>query len=265
MIFTQHYLDCLSQASYLIGDETTGRAIVVDPRRDVGIYLEEAAEHGLEIERVIETHIHADFLNGHLELAEATGAVISYGEKADVAFSIEPLHDGQRISLGEIVFEILSTPGHTPESICIVVYERANDEVPYGVLTGDTLFIGDVGRPDLVAAQGRAPEEMAAELYRSLHARVLTLPAATRVYPAHGAGSACGKNLSTETVSTLGEQRHSNYALQLGTAAEFVAAVTEGQPPRPEYFARVAELNRESHQLAEVEEPEALALAEVLR
>jgi hydroxyacylglutathione hydrolase len=146
-----------------------------------------------------------------------------------------------------------------------VVWEAPDASAPYGVLTGDTLFIGDVGRPDLVAAQGRSPEDMAAELYRSLHTRVLTLPDPTRVYPAHGAGSACGKNLSTETVSTLGEQRRSNYALRMGTVGEFVAAVTEGQPPRPGYFARVAELNRESHQLADVEEPAALPLEEVLR
>ena len=141
MIFTQHYLACLSHASYLVGDETTGRAVVVDPRRDVGVYLEEAAARGLTIERVIETHVHADFLSGHLELAAATGAVISYGEGADVEFAIEPLGDGQRLSLGDVTLEILATPGHTPESICIVVFEHAADAVPYGVLTGDTLFV----------------------------------------------------------------------------------------------------------------------------
>ena len=160
MIFTQHYLDCLSQASYLIGDETTGRAVVVDPRRDIDEYLNEAAEHGLRIERVVETHIHADFLSGHLELAAATGAVISYGKDADVEFPVEPLHDGQRISLGDVTLEILATPGHTPESICIVVYEHADDEVPYGVLTGDTLFVGDVGRPDLLADNGLSAETL---------------------------------------------------------------------------------------------------------
>ena len=147
MIFTQHYLACLSHASYLIGDETTGRAVVVDPRRDVGVYLGEAADQTLHIERVIETHIHADFLSGHLELANSTGAVISYGEGADVEFPIEPMRDGQRLSLGEVTLEILATPGHTPESICITIYERPGDQVPYGVLTGDTLFVGDVGRP----------------------------------------------------------------------------------------------------------------------
>src|SRR6516225_9529887 len=154
MILTQHYLACLSHASYLIGDETTGRAVVVDPRRDVGVYLEEAAERGLRIERVIETHVHADFLSGHLELADQTGAVISYGAGAEVGFPIEPLHDGQRLSLGEVRLEILATPGHTPESICVVVWEHADDLVPHGVLTGDTLFVGDVGRPDLLASAG---------------------------------------------------------------------------------------------------------------
>src|ERR1700742_3079358 len=265
MIFTQHYLDCLSQASYLIGDETSGRAIVVDPRRDVGIYLEEAAEHGLEIERVIETHIHADFLSGHLELAEATGAVISYGEKADVAFSIEPLHDGQRISLGEIVFEILSTPGHTPESICIVVYEHADDEVPYGVLTGDTLFVGDVGRPDLCSSDGVTADELAAALYRSLHDKLLKLPDATRVFPAHGAGSSCGKNLSSETSSTIGEQRRTNDALQIVGVERFVATLTEDQPPRPRYFEFDSVRNREQHPLRDDSPPPLLDIDDVCR
>jgi glyoxylase-like metal-dependent hydrolase (beta-lactamase superfamily II) len=188
MIFTQHYLDCLSQASYLIGDETTGRAVVVDPRRDIDDYVTEAAQHGLRIERVIETHIHADFLSGHLELAAATGALICYGEDADVEFPIDPLRDGQRISLGQVTLEILATPGHTPESICVVVYEHADDEVPYGVLTGDTLFVGDVGRPDLLADTGLSAERLARAMYGSLHDKLLKLPDATRVYPAHGAG-----------------------------------------------------------------------------
>lgn len=156
MIFTQHCLACLSQASYLVGDETTGRAVVVDPRRDVGVYLEETAAKSLTIERVIETHVHADYLAGHLELAARTGAVISFGEGADVEFPVEALRDGQRLSLGEVTLEILATPGHTPESICVVIYEHPHDEVPYGVLTGDTLFVGDVGRPDLLASAGPA-------------------------------------------------------------------------------------------------------------
>src|SRR6266540_6059381 len=175
MIFSQHYLACLSHASYLIGDETTGRAVVVDPRRDVGVYLEEAAANGLTIERVIETHVHADFVSGHLELAAGAGAIVSYGAGADVAFAVEPLHDGQRLSLGEVTFEVLATPGHTPESICLVVYEHPDDDVPYGVLTGDTLFVGDVGRPDLLASAGAdlSADALARRLYHSLHDKLL--------------------------------------------------------------------------------------------
>lgn len=248
MIFTQHYLACLSQASYLVGDETTGRAVVVDPRRDVETYLSEAAEHGLHVERVIETHVHADFVSGHLELAAASGAVISYGERADVEFPIEPLRDGQRVSLGEVTLEILATPGHTPESICIVVYEHADDDVPYGVLTGDTLFVGDVGRPDLMTSSGLSADALARTLHDSLH-KLLRLPDATRVYPAHGAGSMCGKQLSSETSSTIGEQRRSNYALQIADVDQFVAAVTVAQPVRPPYFEFTSHRNREQHSL----------------
>ena len=231
MIFTQHYLACLSHASYLIGDETTGRAVVVDPRRDVGVYLDEAAQRGLRIERVVETHIHADFLSGHLEMAERTGAVISYGADAQVDFDFERLADGQRLSLGEVTLEVVASPGHTPESICVLVWEHPGDPEPYGVLTGDTLFVGDVGRPDLLATTDRdlSAEILARRLYKSLHEKLLVLPDSTRVYPAHGAGSACGKALSHETTSTIGEQRRTNYALQAMTEEEFVAAITEGQ------------------------------------
>jgi DMSO/TMAO reductase YedYZ molybdopterin-dependent catalytic subunit/rhodanese-related sulfurtransferase/glyoxylase-like metal-dependent hydrolase (beta-lactamase superfamily II) len=265
MIFTQHYLACLSHASYLIGDETAGRAVVVDPRRDVDIYLGEATEHGLRIERVIETHIHADFLSGHLELAAATGAVICYGEGADVEFSIETLGDGQRLSLGQVTLEILATPGHTPESICVVVYEHPDDEVPYGVLTGDTLFVGDVGRPDLLAASGLSADTLARKLYGSLHDKLLKLPDATRVFPAHGAGSACGKQLSSETSSTIGEQRQTNYALQTIDVDEFVAAVTEGQPVRPHYFEFDAHRNRELRPLLDEHAPSLLEIDDVCK
>jgi hydroxyacylglutathione hydrolase len=213
MIFTQYYLDCLSQASYLIGDETTGRAVVVDPRRDIDEYVRDATAAGLEIELVLETHFHADFLSGHLELAAATGAEIGFSSVAETEFPSRKLSDGERISLGDVQLEIRHTPGHTPESISIVVWEHADDEVPYGVLTGDALFIGDVGRPDLLASLGYTRDELADKLYDSLHQQLLTLPDATRVYPAHGAGSACGKNLSTETWSTIGDQRVNNYAL----------------------------------------------------
>ena len=265
MIFTQHYLDCLSQASYLIGDESTGRAIVVDPRRDIDEYLSEAAEHDLRIERVIETHIHADFLSGHLELAAATGAAISYGEDADLEFPVEPLHDGQRISLGDVTLEVLATPGHTPESISIVVYEHADDEVPYGVLTGDTLFVGDVGRPDLLADNGLSAETLARAMYESLHNKLLKLPDATRVFPAHGAGLACGKNLSSETSSTIGEQRRTNDALQIVGVERFVAALTEDQPPRPPYFEFDSVRNREQHPLLDETPPPLLDVDDVLR
>ena len=267
MIFTQHYLGCLSHASYLIGDETTGRAVVVDPQRDIAVYLEEAAAKGLRIERVLETHLHADFLSGHLELAAATGAVISFGEAARLEFPTEPVTHGQRIDLGEVWMEIRATPGHTPESISVVVYEHPADGTPYGVLTGDTLFVGDVGRPDLLASSGTGfdAQTLARLLYQSLHQQILDLPDETRVFPAHGAGSSCGKQLSSETSSTVGEQRRYNYALQPMTEDEFVAAVTEGQPTRPHYFAFDAQRNRQKHQLLdEMAPPLALSLREVL-
>ena len=265
MIFTQHYLDCLSQGSYLIGDESTGRAVVVDPRRDIDVYLTEAAEHGLQIERVIETHIHADFLTGHLELAAATGAQISYSEEADLEFPVQPLRDGQRISLGEVTLEILATPGHTPESISVVVYEHPDDEVPYGVLTGDTLFVGDVGRPDLLSGEGLSSDELARSLYNSLYDKLLKLPDATRVFPAHGAGSSCGKQMSSETSSTIGDQRRDNYALQFPDVDQFVASITEGQSPQPRYFEYDSVRNREERPLLDDNVPPSLDLHEVLR
>jgi rhodanese-related sulfurtransferase/glyoxylase-like metal-dependent hydrolase (beta-lactamase superfamily II) len=267
LIFSQHYLGCLSHASYLIGDETTGRAVVVDPRRDIGIYMEEAAAKSLRIERVIETHLHADFLSGHLELAQETGAAISFGEVAQLEFPTEPLVDGQRISLGEVTLEVRATPGHTPESISLLVFEHPDDTTPYGVLTGDTLFIGDVGRPDLLASSGTgfSADALARLLYRSLHERILDLPDETRVFPAHGAGSACGKQLSNETSSTLGEQRRTNYALAPMTEDEFVAVVTEGQPTRPHYFSYDARRNRQARRLFDEDSaPPSMDLAEVL-
>lgn len=267
MIFEQYYLDCLSHASYLVGDESTGRAVVVDPRRDVDDYVADAAAAGLTIERVIETHLHADFLSGHLELADRTGATICFGEHAVVEFPYEQLHHGQRLSLGDVTLEILATPGHTPESICVVVYEHADDPEPYGVLTGDTLFVGDVGRPDLLASAGSGltADVLGRQLYHSLHDVLLQLPDATRVFPAHGAGSACGKQLSTETSSTIGEQRRFNYALAPMTEDEFVAVVTEGQPVRPHYFEYDASRNRELRPLLDDTPVTELDLDEVLR
>lgn len=246
MLFTQYYLDCLSQASYLVADETTKQAVVVDPRRDVAEYLADAQAHGLTIVGVIDTHFHADFLAGHLELAAATGAWIGFGRRAEADFPIRALGDGERISLGDVTLEILETPGHTPESISVAVYEHADDAVPYGVLTGDALFIGDVGRPDLLASIGVTADELGRMLYRSVR-RLMALPDQVRVFPAHGAGSACGKNLSTERQSTVGEQRATNYACQPMSEDEFLAIVTAGQPSAPDYFGYDAILNRRDH------------------
>ena len=256
MIFQQYFLSCLSQMSYLIGDETTGRAVVVDPRRDISTYLADAAAAGLRIERVIETHCHADFLSGHLELA-AVGAVISYGNGARVDFPVELLTDGQCLDLGQVRLQIRATPGHTPESISVVVYAHRDDATPYGVLTGDTLFIGDVGRPDLLSAAGHSSADLAGQLFRSLHDKLLTLPDDTRVFPAHGAGSSCGRSLSSETSSTIGEQRRHNYALNLPSEALFVAAVTAGQSPAPAYFSFDAQRNREQRSLLDERTPPA--------
>ncbi len=267
MIFKQYYLGCLSHASYLIGDEHSGRAVVVDPQRDVSQYLADAAELGVEIERVIETHFHADFLSGHIELQAATGAVISYGSEAESSaeFPIDGLDHGERLSLGTVELEIRHTPGHTPESISIIVREAAGDATPYGVLTGDTLFIGDVGRPDLLASAGRTADELARLLYHSTREQLLTLPDETRVFPAHGAGSACGKFLSSETSSTIGDQRRTNYALQPMSEDAFVHAVTEGQSMSPLYFAFAANRNKQAHEvLSETLAPTALSLTEVL-
>jgi glyoxylase-like metal-dependent hydrolase (beta-lactamase superfamily II)/rhodanese-related sulfurtransferase len=255
LVFVPFYLDCLSHASYLVGDRTTGRAVVVDPQRDVNDYLATAERHGLTIERVIETHVHADFLSGHLELAARTGALISYGSAATLDFGTDPLPDGAHLSLGEVDLEVLHTPGHTPESICVVVREHADDAVPYGVLTGDTLFIGDVGRPDLLSARGRSAEEMARILYRSTRDRLLPLPDDTRVYPAHGAGSACGRNVSTELSCTMGNQRHTNDALADLTEDEFVSLVTTGRPDAPAYFGFTSARNRQARPVLDEDTP----------
>ena len=249
MKFNQYYLECLSHASYLIGDETTGRAVVVDPQRDVAEYIADAEQAGLTIELVIETHFHADFLSGHLELAKATGAKIVYSAVAETEFESVGVADGERYSLGDVTLEFRQTPGHTPESLSIVIYESAGDEVPFGVLTGDTLFIGDVGRPDLLSSIGFTREELAEQLYDSLHDKLMTLPDATKVYPAHGAGSACGKNLSTDLWSTIGAQKDTNYALLAPDKATFMSLVTEGQPPAPGYFVYDAILNRQDREL----------------
>lgn len=254
MYFVQHYIDCLSQASYLIGDETSGQAVVVDPRRDIEDYLTDAADHGLSIVGVINTHIHADFVSGHLEMAAETGAWMGFGQAAQTDLDIRRLRHGERISLGDVTLEILETPGHTPESISVLVFEHAEDSVPYGVLTGDTLFIGDVGRPDLLASLGVTADELGRALYRSVQHILMSLPDQVRVFPAHGAGSACGKNLSTERQSTIGEQRALNYACQPMSEEAFVAVVTEGQPPAPSYFVFNATINRQDRGLRDLDE-----------
>jgi glyoxylase-like metal-dependent hydrolase (beta-lactamase superfamily II)/rhodanese-related sulfurtransferase len=256
----QLYLGCLSQASYLVGDVDTGRALAVDPRRDIDEVLAAAAADGLTIELVVETHFHADFLSGHLELAAATGAPIGIGAAGTTEFPSRALRDGERIDLGGVVVDVMSTPGHTPESISLVV-RPASGAAPVAVLTGDTLFIGDVGRPDLLASVGVTPADLGADLHRSLQ-RLLGLPDDTLVLPAHGAGSACGKALATETVSTIGEQRRTNYALAPMDERAFVALVTEGQPAAPGYFGYDAALNRRLHPLLdEHEAPRPLDMA----
>lgn len=251
MFFRQYYLGCLSHASYLVGDTVTGKAAVIDPQRDIAEYLADAESHGLTITHVIETHFHADFLSGHLELAAATGASIGYGAAAagKAEFAITTYRDRDTVVLGEVELEVWETPGHTPESISILIRPHGPGTEPYGVLTGDTLFIGDVGRPDLLASFGATADDLARQLYHSLHDKLLTLPDATKVFPAHGAGSACGKNLSTETVSTIGEQRRTNFALAPMSEDEFVEVVTQGQSAAPLYFPFAAVLNRKERDL----------------
>jgi glyoxylase-like metal-dependent hydrolase (beta-lactamase superfamily II)/rhodanese-related sulfurtransferase len=242
MHFKQFYLNCLAHASYLIGSD--GQAAVVDPQRDVDQYIQEAAAENLKIKYIIETHLHADFVSGHRELAARTGAEIVFGEKAQAKFPHRAVKDGDQLSVGTVNLRMLETPGHTPESICVLVTDTEGSGQPQKLLTGDTLFIGDVGRPDLAGAKGYTKEMMAAMMYDSLHEKLLRLPDAVEVYPAHGAGSMCGKNLSTETSSTIGEQRKFNYALQPMTKDEFVRIMTTDLPEAPAYFSKDAEINR---------------------
>ncbi|GGU59913.1 MBL fold hydrolase [Streptomyces albospinus] len=263
MFFAQYYLDCLSQASYMIADESTGKAVVIDPRRDISEYLADAEARGFTVEAVINTHFHADFIAGHLEMAARTGAWIGYGQRAETEYPIRKLADGERISLGDVTLKIMETPGHTPESISVLVYEHAADEVPYGVLTGDALFIGDVGRPDLLASVGVTAEELGRMLYRSVQHKLMGLPDEVRVFPAHGAGSACGKNLSTEKQSTIGAQRATNYACRPMSEDDFVAIVAAGQSAAPGYFAYDATLNRQERDLFDpAAAPRPLSVAE---
>lgn len=244
MILHQFYLNCLAHASYLIGDEQTHTAAVVDPQRDIGQYLAFAERHGLRIAHVFLTHLHADFIAGHLELRDRVGATIYLGAAAEAEYPFTPLHDGDRVELGRVRLQALETPGHTPESVSLAVYDLdRRDTAPQAVLTGDTLFVGDVGRPDLRASLGWSATDLGGLLYESLRTKLLTLPDASLVYPAHGAGSLCGKALGKETVSTIGEQRRSNYALQPMSKAAFVDLVTADQPDAPAYFTYDAVLN----------------------
>jgi glyoxylase-like metal-dependent hydrolase (beta-lactamase superfamily II)/rhodanese-related sulfurtransferase len=244
VIFKQFYLPCLAHASYLIGDEAAGTAAVVDPQRDVDQYMEFAAEHALTIRHVFLTHLHADFVAGHLELRDRAGATIYLGAAAKAAYAFTPLRDNDTVEFGRVRLKALETPGHTPESISIVVYDLdASDTQPHAVLTGDTLFIGDVGRPDLRVALGWSATELGGMLFDSLHTKLLGLPDQSLVYPAHGAGSLCGKAISKETVSTLGEQRRFNYALQPMSKEAFIGVVTADQPEAPPYFNYDAVLN----------------------
>jgi hydroxyacylglutathione hydrolase len=248
MYFKQFYLGCLAHASYLIGDE--GEAAVIDPQRDVDQYLAEAARENLRIKYVIETHLHADFVSGHRELAARSGAQIVIGAEANAAFPHIGVRDGQALPLGSVELRALETPGHTPESICWLIVENGR---PVKVLTGDTLFIGDVGRPDLAGGRGFTPQMMASMMYDSLHKKLLTLSDEVEVWPAHGAGSACGRNISSETSSTIGVQRRTNYALRPMSRQEFVALMTNEIPAAPAYFSRDAEINRRgARSLAEV-------------
>ena len=258
--FEQFYLGCLAHASYMIGSE--GEAVVVDPQRDVEIYLESAAERGLKIRHIFETHLHADFVSGHKELAERTGAQIYIGAQAHASFPHVPLHDGFELRVGRIKITALETPGHTPESTCLVITDEEKSSRPWAVLTGDTLFLGDVGRPDLSPSQ--TPAELAGSLFDSLHTKLLTLPDDVLVYPAHGAGSLCGKKMRAERSSTIGTERLTNYALQIATREEFVRELTANLPARPDYFSQDAEINRTgADALAELPKLRGLSAPEV--
>jgi hydroxyacylglutathione hydrolase len=244
MYFEQFYLPCLAHASYMLG--SNGEAAVFDPQRDVDIYLKAGEEQNLEIRHIFETHLHADFVSGHKELAARTGARIYIGAQAGAQFPHVPLTDGREVKIGAARVIALETPGHTPESMCYVVIDEEKSAQPWAVLTGDTLFIGDVGRPDL--SQTYSPEQLAAFLYRSLHQKLMALPDATLVYPAHGAGSLCGRSMRAERSSTIATERLTNYALQIRTQEEFVRQLTANLPERPQYFLDDAEINRSGAQ-----------------
>ena len=241
MNFKQFYLGCLAHASYYLGSE--GEAAVIDPQRDIQQYIDEANANGQTIKYIIETHSHADFVSGHIELAAKTGAQIVYGSRAETAFPTLKVSDGDKLGFGSVDLTFLETPGHTPESITIVATDSSDADAPSKMFTGDTLFCGDVGRPDLIGSKGFTSEQMGGMLYDSLREKILKYPDETEIYPAHGAGSLCGKSLSSETWSTLGEQKKVNYALQPMGKDEFVKLVSSDQPQVPAYFPKSAERN----------------------
>ena len=240
MYFEQFYLGCLAHASYMLASE--GEAVVVDPQRDVEIYLEAAKKQNIQIRYIFETHLHADFVSGHNELAARTGATIYIGKAAGATFPHVDVSDGFELRVGAMRIKALETPGHTPESICLVVTDEEKSQQPWAVLTGDTLFIGDVGRPDL--SKTHTPQQLAGMMYDSLHHKLLTLPDTTMVYPAHGAGSLCGRNMRAERSSTIGTERLTNYALQIKGRDEFIRQMTSNLPARPDYFLEDAAINR---------------------
>jgi glyoxylase-like metal-dependent hydrolase (beta-lactamase superfamily II)/rhodanese-related sulfurtransferase len=261
MYFEQFYLGCLAHASYLLA--SNGEAVVVDPQRDVDLYLKAAEEHGVKIRHIFETHLHADFVSGHKELASRTGAKIYIGKRAGAGFAHVDVADGFELRVGKTLILVLETPGHTLESICLVVADEERSPQPWAVLTGDTLFIGDVGRPDL--SKTHTPAELAGMLYESLHDKLLKLPDNVLVYPAHGAGSLCGRNMRAERSSTIGTERLTNYALQIKSREEFVRQLTSNLPARPEYFLQDAEINRAgASTLSDLPELKPLSAADVM-
>jgi hydroxyacylglutathione hydrolase len=262
MYFKQFYLGCLAHASYLLGSE--GEAAVVDPQRDVDEYIKEAAAHGLKIKYIIETHLHADFVSGHRELSERTGAEIVFSRTAQVTFKHHAVKEGDEIKFGKVVLRIMETPGHTPESICVLVTDTELSNQPQRIMTGDTLFIGDVGRPDLAGGKGYTSQMMAGMMYDTLHEKLLQLSDDVEVYPAHGAGSMCGKNMSNERSSTIGEQRKFNYALKPMAKDEFVRMMTVDLAQAPAYFPKDAEINRTGAEvLSQLRRPEPLSAQQV--
>ncbi len=259
MKFKQFYLGCLAHASYYIGSET--EAAIIDPQRDIQQYLDEATVNNQQIKYVIETHSHADFVSGHIELSQKTGAEIIYGQRANTMFPTLKVNDGDILTIGKINLTFFETPGHTPEGITILAQTDGETDK---LFTGDTLFIGDVGRPDLIGSKGFTAEQMAELLYDSLHEKILTLADETEIYPAHGAGSLCGKSLSKETWSTLGNQRQNNYALQPMSKEEFVKIVAEDQPEVPAYFPKSAAKNLQgSIALSDLPKPQVLTSQQI--